>query len=261
MPQKVRAPDHLPVPEGGEGRGSPSHHLAVVVLSDCPLCVPVLFGPPVAPGLPLQPALLPPLLPFPLVLQLLGVVVALLEEIFRILIKLHVQEVQLLNALASTLVDLHVGSPRDVELCEGGDELEVECPLKEKLCLPLEFCEPKEGHVLQVVLRTLQQDGVPFTLVHESQVVAAHQAEIGQHTDLAVVSQVVGAVHELPQANPRPVIPGVAGRKLIGGGASPITHVEGGFPRGPSLDMFPLAQVTGHWITQHCDVIEIPGRN
>lgn len=197
---------------GRRGRGSPSHHLTVVILSDGPLSVPILFGPPVAPRLPLQPPLLPPLLPVPLVLQLLGVVVALLEEIFCVLIKLHVQEVELLNALASTVIDLHIGSPRDVELCEGRDELEVECPLKEKLCLPLEFREPKEGHVLQVVFRALQQDGIPFALIHESQVVAAHQAEVRQHAHLAVVGQVVGAVHELSQANPRPVIPRVAGR-------------------------------------------------
>lgn len=57
-----------PRPEEGERRGSPSHHLAVVVLGDCPVCVPVLLGPPVAPVLPLQPAPLPPLLPVPLVL-------------------------------------------------------------------------------------------------------------------------------------------------------------------------------------------------
>lgn len=82
-------------------------------------------------------------------------VVALLEEILRILVKLHVQEVELLDALAGALVDVHVGSPRDIELREGGDKLEVECPLKEKLSLPLEFREPKEGHVLQVVFRAL----------------------------------------------------------------------------------------------------------
>lgn len=75
------------------------------------------------------------------------------------------------------------------------------------------------------------------------------------------VGQVVGAVHELPQADPRPVVPRVAGRQLVGGGAPPVAHVEGGFPRGPSLDVFPLAQVSRHWIPQHGDVIEIPGRN
>lgn len=67
MPQ-VSAPAHRPPPVGGAGMGSPSHHLAVVVLSDCPLHVPILFGPPMAPMLPLHPPLLPSLLPVPLVL-------------------------------------------------------------------------------------------------------------------------------------------------------------------------------------------------
>lgn len=113
--------------------------------------------------------------------------VALLEEIFRIFIELHVQEVQLLDMLTGSLVDVHIGSPCDVELCERGDELQIECPLKEKLCLPLEFSEPEEGHVLQVVLCALQQDGTSLALVHESQVVAAHQAEVSEHAHLPVV--------------------------------------------------------------------------
>ena len=45
---EVRGLAQLPPSAGGEGR-SPSHHLAVVVLRDGPLGVPLLFGPAVAP--------------------------------------------------------------------------------------------------------------------------------------------------------------------------------------------------------------------
>ena len=243
------------------GAGSPSHHLAVVVLRDGRPGAPLLPGPAVAPVASLWPALRAPPPPVPLARQLPGAVVALLEEILGELVELHIQEVELLDAPAGALVDLHVGSPRDVELREGGDEPEVECPLEEKLRLALELREPEERHVLEVALGALQQDGIPLALVHESQVVAAHQAEVGQHAHLSVVGQVVGAVHELPQADPGPVVPGVAGGQLVRGGAPPVAHVQGGFPRGPSLDVFPLAQVSGHRIPQHGDVIEIPGRD
>lgn len=53
--------------EKGAGRGSPSNHLAVVVLSDRPLCGPVFFGPPMRSVFSLQPAFLTPLLAVPLV--------------------------------------------------------------------------------------------------------------------------------------------------------------------------------------------------
>lgn len=34
--------------------------------------------------------------------------------------------------------------------------------------------------------------------------------------------------------------------------------MEGGLPCGSALDVLPLTQVAGDWVTQHGDVVEIP---
>lgn len=120
-------------------------------------------------------------------LLLLGVLEALQEQVLGVVVKLHVQEVQLLYPSPHILTDVHIGGPCDVELGEWGNEFQVECPLKEILCFPLKFCQPKEGHIFQIVLGALEKNHVSLSLVHKSQVVASHQAEICQHAHLAVV--------------------------------------------------------------------------
>lgn len=129
-------------------------------------------------------------------LLLLGVLEALQEQVLGVFIELHVQEIQLLYPLPHILADVHVGGPRDIELGEGGNEFQVECPLKEILCFPLKFRQPEEGHVFQIVLGALEENHISLTLVHESQVVAPHQAEVCQHAHLAVAGQVVATIHE-----------------------------------------------------------------
>lgn len=120
-------------------------------------------------------------------LLLLGVLEALQEQVLGVFVQLHVQEVQLLYPLPHILTDVHIGGPRNVELGERGNELQVECPLEEILCFPLKFGEAKEGHVFQIVLGALEKNHIPLALVHKSQVVTPHQAEICQHAHLAVV--------------------------------------------------------------------------
>lgn len=99
---------------------------------------------------------------------------------------------------------------------------------------------------------------VALALVHRRQVVAAHQAQVSQHADLPVICKIGRAVHELCQGDTGPVIPTVAGWQLVLGGRASITHMEGGLPCGSSLDVLPLTQVAGDWVTQHGDVVEVP---
>lgn len=75
---------------------------------------------------------------------------------------------------------------------------------------------------------------------------------------LSVVGQVVGTVHELLQGAPRPVRALVAGGQLLGRGGSSIAHVQGSFPRGTSLHVPPLTEVSRHWVPQQSDVVELP---
>lgn len=77
---------------------------------------------------------------------------------------------------------------------------------------------------------------------------------------LSVVGQVVGTVHELLQGAPRPVGALVAGGQLLGRRGPSIAHVQGGFPRGPSLHVPPLAEVSRHGVPQQSDVVELPVR-
>lgn len=75
---------------------------------------------------------------------------------------------------------------------------------------------------------------------------------------LSVVGQVVRTVHELLQCAPRPVGALVAGGQLLWRRGPSITHVQGGFPRGSSLHVPPLAEVSRHWVPQKSDVVELP---
>ncbi|TNN54505.1 hypothetical protein EYF80_035280 [Liparis tanakae] len=90
------------------------------------------------------------------------------------------------------------------------------------------------------------EDVVALALVHGGQVVAAHQAEVGQHAHLPVVGEVGRAVHEVDQRDAGPVVPGVAGGQLVLGGRAAVAHVEGGLPGGAALHVFPLAQHNKH---------------
>lgn len=75
---------------------------------------------------------------------------------------------------------------------------------------------------------------------------------------LSVVGQVVGTVHELLQGASRPIGALVARRQLLGRGSSSVAHVQGGFPRGATLNVPPLAEVSRHWVPQQGDVVELP---
>lgn len=75
---------------------------------------------------------------------------------------------------------------------------------------------------------------------------------------LSVVGQVVGTVHELLQGASGPVGALVAGGQLLGRRGSSVAHVEGGFPRGSSLHVPPLAEVSRHRVPQQSDVVELP---
>lgn len=257
---------------------SPTGHLACVVLSGggevtvspflqptspSPTFIPSpsVFGRP-RPALLLllpQPApLLAPLQAHLLVLPLAAELESLEEQVLRVLVQLHIQEVELLDASAHELAQVHVGGSRAVDLRESGDEAQAERPLKQVLRLALKLCQAVERHVLQVAHCAAQKDVIALALVHGGQVVAAHQAQVSQHADLTVIGQIGRAVHELRQGDTGPVIPIVAGRQLVLGGRASITHMEGGFPCGSSLDMLPLTQVAGDGVTQHGDVVEVP---
>lgn len=151
-------------------------HTGLFVLVDSALPEPAsLFSP-------LQSLLLP--------LTLADELVSLQEKFLGELIQLHIQEIQLLNVSAHVITQLHIGGTRAVNLCEGGYEPQTESVLEQVLCLALELCQAIEGHVLQVTLGAGQENGVALALVHGGEVVAAHQAEIGQHAHLPVVGQV-----------------------------------------------------------------------
>lgn len=101
--------------------------------------------------------------------------------------------------LLSLLVYLHAGGPCAIVLREWRDEVHVESLLKEILSLALELSQAKEGHSLQVLLGTVQQNLISLLLRHDRQIVASHQAEVREHADLAVVGQIVRTIHELLQ--------------------------------------------------------------
>lgn len=208
--------------------------------------------------LPQPTPLLAPLQAHLLVLPLAGELETLEEQVLRVLVQLHVQVVELLDASAHGLAQVHVGGSRAVDLRESGDEAQAERPLKHVLRLALKLGQAVESHVLQVAHGAAQKDVVALALVHRGQVVAAHQVQVSQHADLPVISQVGRAVHELCQGDTGPVIPTVAGGQLVLGGRASITHMKGGLPCGSALDVLPLTQVAGDWVTQHGDVVEIP---
>lgn len=191
-------------------------------------------------------------------LPLPGELETLEEQVLRVLVQLHIQEVELLDALPHRFAQIHVGGPRAVDLREGGDEPEAKRPLEQVLRLALELSQAEEGHVLQVAHGAAEKDVIPLAFVGGRQVVAAHQAEVGQHPDLAVIGQVRRALHEVRQGDTGPVVAAVTvGQLVLGGGAS-VTHVEGSFPRGATLHVLPFTQVAGDGVTQHGDVVEVP---
>lgn len=191
-------------------------------------------------------------------LPLPGELETLEEQVLGVLVQLHVQEVELLDALAHGLAQIHVGGPRAVDLREGGDEPEAERPLEQVLRLALELSQAEEGHVLQVAHGTAEKDVIPLAFVGGRQVVAAHQAQVGQHPHLPVVGQVGRAVHEVRQGDAGPVVAAVTVGQLVLGGRASVTHVEGGFPRGAALHVLPFTQVAGDRVAQHGDVVEVP---
>ncbi|CAG5990114.1 unnamed protein product [Menidia menidia] len=147
------------------------------------------------------------------------------EEVAGVLVQLHIPAVELADSVLRLRGHLHAGRTRTIQLCEGRDELKAEGLLKEVLGLPLVLGQAKEGHAPKVALGALQKHGPALLLAHDRDVVAAHQAEVGQHAGLAVTSQVEGAVHELLQRATRPVIPRVAARQLRQRRRASVAHV------------------------------------
>ncbi|KAA8588106.1 hypothetical protein FQN60_001300 [Etheostoma spectabile] len=182
--------------------------------------------------------LLTPLQAHLLVLPLAGELETLEEQVLCVLVQLHVQVVELLDAPAHRLAQVHVGSSRAVDLHESGYEAQAERPLKQVLRLALKLSQAVESHVLQVAHGAAQKDVVTLALV-------------SQHADLPIIGQVGRAVHELSQGDTGPVIPTIAGGQLVLGGRASITHMESGLPRGSALDVLPLTQVAGDWVSQH----------
>ncbi|KAJ0005568.1 hypothetical protein NQD34_015462, partial [Periophthalmus magnuspinnatus] len=178
-----------------------------------------------------------------------GELEALEEQVFGVLVQLHVQVVELLDAPAHGLAQGYISGTRAVDLSEGGDEAQAERPLKQVLGLALELGQAIEGHVLEVAHGAAEQDVSTLALIHGGQIVAAHQAEVGQHAHLPVVGQIGGAVHEVAEGDSGPVVSVVAVGQLVLCGRAAITHVQGGFPGGSSLNVLPLAQVAGDGVT------------
>lgn len=147
---------------------SPTGHLACVVLSSSgkvpvsPFLKPSspspafissssVFGRPWPALLSLLPQPTPlftPLQAHFLVLPLAGELETLEEQVLRVLIQLHVQVVELLDASAHGLAQVHVGGSRAVDLRESGDEAQAERPLKQVLRFALKLSQAVESHVL-----------------------------------------------------------------------------------------------------------------
>lgn len=179
--------------------------------SFCGLRLPALLGK--EPSAKPPPLLLPPLPGLPALL-LPRHLETLQEQVAGVLVQLDVPLVQLEDPALRLWRHVNAGGTCAVELREGRDELQVEGALKQILGLALVFGQAEEGHVAQVTLGALQEDGPALLLAHGGDVVAAHQTEIRQHAGLSVVGQVVGAVHELLQRAARPVVPRVAAGQL-----------------------------------------------
>ncbi|KAJ0009312.1 hypothetical protein NQD34_001014, partial [Periophthalmus magnuspinnatus] len=177
------------------------------------------------------------------------VLVAAEEQLLGVLVQLHVQSVQALDAPAHLLADADAGGPSAVDLRKRSNEAQAKRPLEQILRLALKLRQAVEGHVAQVGLGAGQQHVAPLQLAHGRHVVAAHQAEVRQHAHLSVIGQVRGAVHEVRQGHAGPVVSAVAGGQLVLSGRTSVAHVQSRFPRGSALDVFPLAQVPGHGVS------------
>lgn len=147
-------------------KASPACHLAGVVLGGGCFGEPRVPSGPLGPLLPQPAPLLAPLEPVLLVLALPRELEALQEQVLGELVELHVQVVELLDAAAHGLADVHVGGARAVDLREGRDEAQVERPLEQVLRFALELRQAVEGHVLEVGHGAGQEDVVALALVH-----------------------------------------------------------------------------------------------
>lgn len=202
-------------------------------------------------------ALLLTLPPSILMLFLPHELIPLQKEVFRIAVQLHIQKIQPLNTLLDLLIDLYTRGPSGIILGKRRNKVHVEGLLKQVLGLTLKLGEAKERHMLQIGFSTFQKDLVSLLFRHDREVVAANQRQVRQHAYLAVVGQIIGAVHELFERASRPVITSVAAGQFFRGWGSSITDVQGCFPCGSSLDMPPFAQVPGHWVSEDGDVMEV----
>lgn len=132
---------------------------------------------------PLFPILYPLLHP----LQLPLVLVSLLEEVFCIVVQLHVQVIKFFDPPYSVVVYLYSTCPCAVVLHEWPDEFQIESSLKQVLCFPLELCQAKKGHVSEILLSALQQYLCSLVFWYEGHIIATHQAQVSQHPHLAIV--------------------------------------------------------------------------
>jgi len=128
------------------------------------------------------------------------------EKLLREGVEFEVETVQTEELAA--LVVAHLGLAR-VRLCvlnEVPGEVEPERVLEEEARLGLVLGESEERHVAQVVLGAVKHRLLALRSTRDGAlVVAANEAEICEHSGLAVVSQVVRAGHEIREADPRPI--------------------------------------------------------
>lgn len=82
------------------------------------------------------------------------------------------------------VVQVDAGCSGAVVLHEGPDEAQPECSFKQELGFPLVLRQAEEGHVSQVLLGRVQEELGPLLLWNGGHVVAAHEAQVRQHTDL-----------------------------------------------------------------------------
>ena len=143
-----------------------------------------------------------------------------------------------------------------VELVEISLESEVEGLFKQILRLPLLLCDAEVGHVCEVGLGGVEDDEIPLMFLHPRGVVTVDQLQVCHHPGLPVGGEVGGAVDELGQGDPGPVLPRVAERQEVSPGAAAAGE-EGGAPGGSPGHVAPLAEVAADWVPEEGDV-EIP---
>src|SRR6218665_1233112 len=96
---------------------------------------------------------------------------------------------------------------RVVLLDKVSDEVDLKSLFEEQLGLRLEFSQTKVGHAAEVVLGATQHHlGTSGCRRHDAVIVASDEAEVCQHSRLAIVCQVVTAGVELIECYARPVL-------------------------------------------------------